>query len=121
MRFITIALCAVGLAGCAATGAQVLDRLGSHYVGKNVDELVAEFGPPANTFKMHSGDSSYVWQLTSSTNIDTYKGSGTAQTFFCEINVVASPTGIVSKISTEDSQNLYGESLCAKRLGMKRS
>jgi hypothetical protein len=53
--------------------------------------------------------------------IDTYKGSGTAQTVFCKVNVIASPTGVVNRISTEDSSNLYGESLCAKRLGMQRS
>jgi len=43
-----------------------------------VDALVAEFGPPATTFKMNNGDTSYLWQLGATTNIDTYKGSGTA-------------------------------------------
>jgi hypothetical protein len=121
VRFIAIAMCAGLLAGCAATSAQVLNRLGGNFIGQNVDAMVTEFGPPANTFKMNSGETSYVWQLTSQTNIDTYKGSGTAQTIFCKINVIASPAGIVSKISTEDASNLDGESLCARRLGMKRS
>jgi hypothetical protein len=121
MHYIAIIFCAGLLAACAATTAQVSNHLGSQFVGQNVDALVTEFGPPANTFKMNSGETSYVWQLTSLTNIDTYKGSGTAQTVYCKVNAIASPRGIVNKISTEDSSNVFGESLCARRLGMQRS
>jgi hypothetical protein len=121
MRIFLIVGYAGLLAGCAATSHEVVDRLGSKYVGQNVDALVTEWGPPANTFKMNSGDTSYVWQLTSETNIDTYKGSGTARTFYCKVNAIASKSGIISKVSTEDSANLVGESLCARRLGMQRS
>jgi hypothetical protein len=120
MRFITIAIVAMCVAGCAATSQQVLNKLGSKYVGQNVDALVTSFGPPANTFKMNSGQTSYIWQLTSKTNIDTYRGSGTAQTNFCKVSVMASPTG-VEKLSTEDASNLVGESLCAEFLGIQRS
>jgi hypothetical protein len=82
--------------------------------------MVAQFGPPTSSFKMNSGETSYMWQLTSQTDINVYRGSGTAQTYFCKVDVIASPTGVVSKITTEDSSNLYGESLCAKRLGLER-
>jgi len=99
----------------------VRERLGTRFVGLNVDAIVAEFGPPATTFKMNSGETSYLWQLGASTNIDTYKGSGTAQTYYCRLKIIASPAGIVSNVSTEDASNMLGESICAKRLGMRRS
>jgi hypothetical protein len=121
MRFIAIALSATWLAGCAATSTEVLNSLGNKFVGQNVDAVVTAFGPPASTFKMHSGETAYVWQLTSKTNIKTYEGGGTAKTMFCRVNVIASPTGVVKKISTEDASNIIGESLCAEHLGMQRS
>jgi hypothetical protein len=121
MRFIIILLSATLVAACSATRQEVVDRLGSKYVGQNVDVLVSEFGPPANTFKMNSGETSYMWQLASQTDIDTYKGSGTAETFYCKVNVIAKPSGVISKVTTQDAANMVGESLCAKRLGMQRS
>jgi hypothetical protein len=106
------------LAGCAASGGEVVDRLNLKYVGKNVDVLVTEWGPPANTFKMNSGETSYMWQLTSQTSVYTYNGSGAAQTNYCKVNVIAEPSGIISKVTTQDT---VGWSLCAQRLGMQRS
>jgi len=121
MRIFLIVAYAGLLAGCAATSHEVVDRLGSKYVGQ--DALVTEWGPPANTFKMNSGDTSYVWQLTSETNVSKsgWTGQVTARSFYCKVNVIASKSGIISKVSTEDSANLAGESLCARRLGMQRS
>jgi hypothetical protein len=37
--------------------------LGEQFIGQNVDVMVAQFGPPASTFKMSSGGASYQWQL----------------------------------------------------------
>jgi hypothetical protein len=79
---------------------------------------------------MRSGEMAYSWQLSSETDINTYRGSGTAQTNYCKINVVSSPAGIVTKLTTEDVSgtagvlgvagvDFYG-SLCAKRLGIQR-
>jgi len=92
--------------------------------------LVSEFGPPASTFKMNSGETAYTWQLSSVTDIDTYRGSGTASTFFCKLNVISSPKGIVTKLTTEDvsgTRGILGDtgvdfygSLCARRLGIQR-
>jgi hypothetical protein len=78
-------------------------------------------------FKMNSGQSSYVWQLTAVTDINTDRGSGQAQTRFCKVSVIASPAGIVTQLNTEDSNaggGLAGAvgafgSICAQRLGMK--
>jgi hypothetical protein len=122
-----VALCAA-LAGCAASRQEVATRLGDQYVGQNVDALVVKFGPPASTFKMNSGDTSYIWQLGNQTNINTDRGSGIASTQFCKVSVIGSKTGIVSQLNTEDSNaggglggalGMYG-SICANRLGMER-
>jgi hypothetical protein len=43
-----VALCAA-LGGCAASREEVSARLGEHYIGKNADALVIDFGPPAST------------------------------------------------------------------------
>jgi len=122
-----VALCAA-LGGCAASKQEVQARLGEQYIGQNVDALVVKFGPPASTFKMNSGDTSYIWQLGNQTDIITDRGYGSAQTRFCKVSVIASKTGIVSQLDTEDSNvgvglpgaiGMYG-SICANRLGMAR-
>jgi hypothetical protein len=128
MRILAIlALCAA-LAGCAASRQEVRARLGDQYVGQNVDALVVKFGPPASTFKMNSGDTSYTWQLGNQTNINTSDGSGIASTNFCKVSVIASKTGVVTQLNTEDANaggglagaiGMYG-SICAQRLGMER-
>src|SRR4030081_1645445 len=119
---------ALALAGGAASRQEVATRLGDQYVGQNVDILVVKFGPPASTFKMNSGDTSYIWQLGNQTNINTDRGSGIASTQFCKVSVIASKTGVVSQLNTEDSnaggglgatRGMYG-SICANRLGMER-
>ena len=97
---------------------------------KNVDALVSEFGPPASTFRMNSGETAYVWQLSAVTKINTNDGIGTAKTNYCKVNVISSPTGIVTKLTTEDESgtggivglagvDIYG-SVCARHLGMRR-
>jgi hypothetical protein len=122
-----VALCAA-LGGCAASREEVVNRLGGQYIGQNVDVLVMRFGPPASTFKMNSGDTSYIWQLGNQTNINTDRGSGFANTQYCKVSVIASKTGIVSQLNTEDSNaggglpgalGVYG-SICGNQLGIAR-
>jgi hypothetical protein len=127
---IVVVLAVVALAGCAATKQEVSQNLGSRFIGKNVDTLVSEFGPPASTFRMNSGEMAYVWQLSSVTSIDTDRGSGTAKTYYCRVNVISSPAGIVTKLTTEDVSGTGGVlglagvdihgSVCANHLGMRR-
>ncbi|MEY9437336.1 hypothetical protein [Bradyrhizobium elkanii] len=120
------AACAV-LAGCAASKQEVIARLGDQYIGQNIDRLVVQFGPPTSTFRMNSGQSSYVWQLSAVTDIATDRGWGTASTRYCKVSVIASSTGIVEQLYTEDSNAGYGVggvvgmygSICGQRLGMK--
>src|SRR3979409_2411161 len=97
-----VALCAA-LAGCAASRQEVATRLGDQYVGQNVDALVVKFGPPLSTFKMNSGDTSYIWQLGNQTNAVGGDGSAIASTRYCKVSVIASSKGVVSQLNTEDS------------------
>src|SRR5882724_349434 len=123
---LVVALCAM-LGGCAASKQEVVTRLGDQYIGQNVDTLIIQFGPPTSSFKMNSGQTSYVWQLSAVTDIATDRGFGTASTRFCKVSVIASPTGIVQQLNTEDQNagigvpgllGVYG-SMCGQRLGMK--
>jgi hypothetical protein len=121
-----VALC-VTLGGCAASKEQVAAQLGSQFVGQNVDALVVKFGPPANTFKMNSGDTSYIWQLGNQTNFVANRGEGVASTQFCKVSVIANKNGIVTQLNTEDANaggGLYAltgalGSICANRLGIR--
>lgn len=123
----------MAVGGCAASAPEVRARLGQEYIGKNVDALVVQWGPPTNMFKMNSGQGSYVWQLSAFTDIAVGDGYGTASTSYCKVSVITSPTGIVVQLDTEDHNagsggggllglagalGAYG-SLCGQRLGMK--
>jgi hypothetical protein len=112
---------------CAASRQEVVARLGQEYIGQNVDTLVVRFGPPTSVFKMNSGQSSYIWQLSAVTDIATDRGYGTASTRFCKVSVITSPAGIVQQLDTEDQNagvgvpgllGVYG-SMCGQRLGMR--
>ena len=96
------------LAACAASRQEVAARLGDQFIGQNVDALVVKFGPPTSTFKLNSGQSSYVWQLKAVTDIAVDRGYGQAQTRFCKVSVIASPVGIVTQLNTEDSNAAEG-------------
>lgn len=123
-----LALCVL-LGGCFASSSEVKARLGQDYIGKNVDTLVTQWGPPTSVFKMNSGESAYLWQLSSETGISIDRnGDGTAKTYACKVNVIASPVGIVTRLDTEDYKAGGGVlmavgalgSMCAQRLGIKQ-
>src|SRR6516164_5887138 len=46
--------------GTTATATDVQQGLDARFVGKNVDEIVVELGPPKTTFNMNSGDIAYL-------------------------------------------------------------
>src|SRR5260370_40897499 len=108
MRIMGIVALAAALAGCAASRQEVVARLGDQFIGKNVDSLVVQFGPPTSTFKMNSGQRSYVWQLTSVTDIDVDRGYGTSSTRFCNVIVFASAVGMVTQLDTDDCNDVGG-------------
>lgn len=132
MRVFGVIALSLALVGCAAGAPEVKARLGQEYIGKNVDMLVVQWGPPSSTFRMNSGQTVYVWQLSAVTNIAVGNGVGSASTDYCKVNVVASPTGVIAMLDTEDHQitggsgllgvaslmGAYG-SMCGQRLGMK--
>ena len=131
-RLYAVAVCLL-LGGCYASTQEVRQQLGDQYIGKNVDTFVLQWGPPASSFKMSTGETSYLWQIGSHTNVDVtrdrYGASGTAATTFCKINVIASPAGIVTRLTTEDGSvgrtqaigniDFYG-SVCANQLGISK-
>ncbi|WP_041809836.1 hypothetical protein [Rhodopseudomonas palustris] len=125
MRNISILLF-LALSGCVtAPRQQVAAQLGAEYIGQNVDVMVAQFGPPTNSFKMNSGGSSYVWQLSAQTDIEMDGGSGTASTRYCKVSVVTASDGRVIDLRTEDAVIWGGivnggiTSMCARRLGIR--
>src|SRR5947209_2042623 len=103
MRNLGIVALSAALAGCAASSQEVVERLGARYIGQSSDALVREFGPPAATFKMQSGETSMIWQLTSITDISGGDGYAQAKTRACKVSVIANQRGIVEKLDTEDS------------------
>jgi hypothetical protein len=131
MRILGIVALSAMLGACAASAPEVRARLGQEFIGKNVDALVVQWGPPTSMFKMNSGQTSYVWQLSAVTDIAISQGRGSAATYVCKVSVIASPTGIVSQLDTEDynqgGSGLIGlagalgarGSMCGDRLGMK--
>lgn len=136
MRHLMLLLLCPLLFGCFASSQEVRARLGQEYIGKHIDTLVARFGPPANSFRMQSGETSYVWQLASGSSVSVYRdgyrsASGISKDFACKLNVIASPTGTVTRLDTEDQNGGVGlvgmsdpiigtGSTCAERLGMTR-
>lgn len=128
MRKITIAFAlAAFVGGCAASRQEVAARLGQEFIGQNIDVMVAQFGPPASTFKMTSGGTSYQWQLAGGTDIMGGNGVEIASQRYCKVNVITDRPGTVVDLKTDDtgSATSYGyftvtESLCAKRFGMKK-
>jgi hypothetical protein len=131
MRILRIVVLCAALGGCAASAPEVKTRLGQEYIGKNVDTLVVQWGPPTNMFRMNSGEASYVWQLSSVTDISINQGGGSASTYGCKVSVIASQTGVVTRLDTEDfnpggsgliglagALGAYG-SMCGQRLSMK--
>lgn len=133
MRFLSVCAFCLLLAGCYASSQEVREKLDDEYIGKSVDALVLKFGPPASQFKMSTGETSYLWQLSSHTNVDAtrdrYGISGTATTKFCKLNVIASPNGMVTKLATEDGStgrteaigtlDIHG-SVCAHYMGIRK-
>jgi hypothetical protein len=82
---------------------------------------------------MQTGETSYVWQLAAQSSISVYSdgnrsASGTFRSYACKLNVIASPTGMVTKLDTEDRDSGYGliepvlvtSSICSERLGIAR-
>jgi hypothetical protein len=104
------------LSACAASPGDTAQRIGRKFVGNKIDAVVTAFGPPASSFKMATGESVYQWQLASAMNVNSYSANSVA----CKLNVTASADGTVTRVTTQDVSNGFGESLCAVTLGIAR-
>jgi hypothetical protein len=126
LRFV-LAIVPLILTGCAASRQEVAARLGEQFIGQSVDMMAAQFGPPASSFRLTTGGSSYLWQLASVSDVNVDRGFGTVSTRSCKVKVMTDPAGIVRQLDTEDasaSTGVYGAmgiggSICAQRLRMK--
>ncbi len=130
MRIPEIMVLCLALGGCAAPRQEVAGRRGEQFIGQNVDALVAQLGPATSSSKMKDGQNSYVWRISTRTDVRTQTGSGglygdgntpssaisdTARS--CKISVIASPAGIVTQLDAEDSDDdTDAMSICARRL-----
>lgn len=129
MRILETAVLCLALGGCAAPRQEVAGRLGEQFIGQNVDVLLAKLGPATTSSKMNNGQSSYIWRISTRTDVRTPTGAGglygdgnTPSSAIesprsCEISVTASPTGIITQLYAEDSNgDTDAMSICARRL-----
>lgn len=70
---------------------------------------------------MADGGSAVEWNIANHTNVDVnYKWGGSEDTVFCKIRAIVGPDNLVRQVSTDDAADIYGNSLCARKLGMPR-
>ena len=81
--------------------------------------MMKDFGPLASSFKLQSGEMSYVWQLEAAARVSGDRYTATARTRYCKVSVIADPKGIVTDLRAEDTNTIDG-SICAQRLGIQR-
>ena len=115
MQRFAISIFTLLLIGCAATQQEVTSALQDRYTGHSVDNLVMQFGPPSNSFKMADGGSAYEWNIANHTNVDIGQYGGSENTLFCKFRAISGPDSLVRQVTTEDASNALGESLCAKK------
>jgi hypothetical protein len=121
----------------AVTTARPADQL----VGKNLDALIAQLGPPARSSPSDNDQTIIVWQFETPTGTPPSTGAGglygdggspsyvsPGYSPFCRITAtVSTTTGIVSQASTEESNGTgasgavlrRGESICSQHLRAK--
>jgi hypothetical protein len=127
--------CLGGRGGGAPTTALPADQ----FVGKNLDALVKQLGPPTRSSPADSDQTTIVWQFETATGTPPPTGSGglygdggspsyVSQGYspFCRITAtVATSSGIVTQANMEESNGTgasmlrRGESICAQHLRAK--
>lgn len=133
MKIIISLLVVCLLAGCATTQ-QAYDSLNQRYVGTNTDAFFLAHGVPRGSFRLHNGNTVYVWQsniagiampsvTTASGNISPNgylnataetTGGGIAS-LFCRLNIVATPDGTIQHIGiATDTVGAWNLSRCAE-------
>ncbi len=114
-------------------------RPAEQYVGKNLDTLVGQLGPPKRSQPLDNDQTSYVWQFDvvdeglPPTGAGGLYGDGRSPGYvsegyspFCRITVVASADGVITQASTEESNGtgtpngaIRSGNICQKQLRAK--
>jgi hypothetical protein len=98
MRSVVALVAACLLSSCGnpqAVRDEVQTKLNTGNAGKNVDQMVLNFGPPKASATLSNGDKVLDWYLGSTINDE-------GREVHCTIRVVANPKGIVQKVTTLD-------------------
>lgn len=96
VAMVFIAACLLGSCGNPqAVRDEVRAKLTAGNVGKNVDQMILNFGPPKASATLSNGDRVLDWNIGSFINDD-------GRELHCTIRVVASAKGIVQKVTTFD-------------------
>ena len=89
---------------------EVQTKLNAGNVGKNVDQMVLNFGPPKATASLSNGDKVFDWYLGSTIGDDGAERH-------CTIRAVANSKGIIQKITTIDAYDEGDEdTLCSRSI-----
>ena len=115
-------------------------RPAEQYVGKNLDTLVAQWGPPKRSQPLDNDQTSYVWQFETNDEVLPPTGDGgivygdglspgyvsSGYSPFCRVTVVASADGVITQANTEESNGtgtpngyIRGGNICQKQLRAK--
>ncbi|WP_254448054.1 hypothetical protein [Ruegeria arenilitoris] len=80
IKLTAIAVTILALAGCAS-------EIMKSYVGRDITDVVLDYGPPSNVVKLPDGRTAFQWSFTTSytapttTNIQGYGNYATATTY----------------------------------------
>jgi hypothetical protein len=110
-------------------------RPADQLVGKNIDALVTQLGPPKRSQSLDNDQTSYVWQIETGdtpplTGAAGLYGDGISPGYVsdgyspvCRINVIASANGVITQATTEESNGtgtpngvFRRENICDKQL-----
>lgn len=117
----------LSLAGCIST-ASVERRLEPMWVGKNFDNFVMRYGPPASKYELSSGDILFTWNpgtksttmpITATTNGNglTQVSGGGSFSEACEIQILADKSGTIKQLKImKDSWGTWTTSRCHELL-----
>lgn len=144
MRIIRFILLCTVLGGCSLSIPRPPEptlsaaRPADQFVGKNLDVLVAQLGPPSRSSPSDNDQTTVVWQFEAPTGTPPVEGPGglygdgnapgyvsEGYSPVCRITaVVSTSSGIVTQANTEESNGtgaswLHRDNVCAKHLRTK--
>ncbi len=114
-------------------------RPAEQFIGKTLDALVAQLGPPTHSQPLDNDQTSYVWQIDTPGGVPPPAGGGglygdgaapgyvsEGYSPFCRINAVVSASGVITQATLEESNGtgtpngvLRNGHICDKHLRAK--